>query len=237
MLCTELKKHFGANGVLMGHGALFRNTWLLPVLGPLLPHVLTRLSADWARVVETSGTQAAAAAANGAHTSEAAAAAESEVIAERLLRELTAEHISLLTTLQDSGTRGVLLVAIHAHWITEEKHSGLKQTNNTLKQPFFPPKQHHMIRLEAIDAVVMMLMCFKRCILRRNALCIAGSGGIGGESAMAWLAREAPDSALCATVTATAALWWPDEIVGRAATFCRYTLALLISSGSGQVLN
>ena len=38
---------------------------------------------------------------------------------------------------------------------------------------------------------------------------------------MAWLAREAPDTALCAAVTATAALWWPDEIVGKAATFCR----------------
>ena len=38
---------------------------------------------------------------------------------------------------------------------------------------------------------------------------------------MVWLAREAPDTALCAAVTATAALWWPDEIVGKAATFCR----------------
>ncbi len=42
---------------------------------------------------------------NGAHTSEAAPEAESEVIAERLLRELTAEHVGLLTTLQDTGVQ------------------------------------------------------------------------------------------------------------------------------------
>lgn len=65
--------------------------------------MLARLSADWTRVVASSGTQAAAAAINGVHTSEAPVAAESEVIAERLLRELTAEHIALLTTLQDTG--------------------------------------------------------------------------------------------------------------------------------------
>lgn len=82
---------------------LYRQAWLLPILAPLLPHVLARLSADWTRVVATSGTQAAAAAVNGVHTSEAPVAAESEVIAERLLRELTAEHITLLTTLQDTG--------------------------------------------------------------------------------------------------------------------------------------
>ncbi|BDA43725.1 Exportin-5 [Coccomyxa sp. Obi] len=132
-----------------------RNTWLLPILAPLLPHVLARLSADWTRVVANSGTQAAAAAVNGVHTSEAPVAAESEVIAERLLRELTAEHITLLTTLQDTG-----------------------------------------------------------------------SGGIGAETPMVWLAREAPETALCAAVTATAALWWPDEMVGKAANFCRAVVAM-----------
>ena len=65
--------------------------------------MLARLSADWTRVVASSGAQAAAAAVNGAHTSEAAVEAESEVIAERLLRELTAEHVGLLSTLQDTG--------------------------------------------------------------------------------------------------------------------------------------
>ena len=54
-------------------------------------------------MVASSGTQAAAAAVNGVHTSEAPVAAESEVVAERLLRELTAELITLLTTLQDTG--------------------------------------------------------------------------------------------------------------------------------------
>lgn len=54
-------------------------------------------------MLASSGAQAAAAAVNGAHTSEAAVEAESEVIAERLLRELTAEHVGLLATLQDTG--------------------------------------------------------------------------------------------------------------------------------------
>lgn len=38
---------------------------------------------------------------------------------------------------------------------------------------------------------------------------------------MAWLAAEAPDTALAAAMTATAALWWPDESLGNAASFCR----------------
>ena len=38
---------------------------------------------------------------------------------------------------------------------------------------------------------------------------------------MAWLAREAPDTALAAIVTAASALWWPDDVVGKAANFCR----------------
>ena len=58
-------------------------------------------------MLTSSGAQAAAAAVNGAHTSEAAVEAESEVIAERLLRELTAEHVGLLATLQDTGDSAV----------------------------------------------------------------------------------------------------------------------------------
>ena len=79
-----------------------RKAWLLPILAPLLPHVLTRLSNDWGRVVASTGAQAAIAAANGALTTEASSAAEDDVIAERQLHELTAEHFSLLTAVQDS---------------------------------------------------------------------------------------------------------------------------------------
>ena len=47
---------------------------------------------------------AAAAASNGTlATSEGAGAAEEEIVAERLLRELTAEHFTLLIALQDEG--------------------------------------------------------------------------------------------------------------------------------------
>ncbi len=74
----------------------------MPILAPLLPHVLTRLSNDWGRVVASTGAQAAAAAASGALTTEASAAAEDDVIAERLLHELTAEYFSLLGVLQDT---------------------------------------------------------------------------------------------------------------------------------------
>lgn len=48
----------------------------------------------------------------------------------------------------------------------------------------------------------------------------AASGGSQG-SLMAWLAAEAPDVAMAAAVTATAALWWPDESLANAAAFCR----------------
>ena len=71
-------------------------------MAQLLPHVLARLSDNWGSFVASTGTQVAAAAANGAPTTEASAAAESEVIAERQLHELTAEHFSLLAAIQDS---------------------------------------------------------------------------------------------------------------------------------------
>ena len=79
-----------------------RKAWLLPILAPLLPHVLARLSNDWGRVVASTGAQAAIAAANGALTTEASSAAEDDVIAERQLHELTSEHFSLLVAVQDS---------------------------------------------------------------------------------------------------------------------------------------
>ena len=49
----------------------------------------------------------------------------------------------------------------------------------------------------------------------------AASGGIGSEPLLAWLAQEAPELLMYAVVTATAALWWPDDSVGHAAKFCR----------------
>jgi hypothetical protein len=58
------------------------------------------------------------AAAKGAATSEAAGAAESEVIAERLLRELTAEHLTLLAATQDESACSAILysrVVLESH--------------------------------------------------------------------------------------------------------------------------
>ncbi len=64
--------------------------------------MLQRLSNNWGTFVASTGAQAAAAAATGVLTTEASAVAEDEVIAERLLHELTAEHFSLLAAIQDT---------------------------------------------------------------------------------------------------------------------------------------
>ena len=58
--------------------------------------------------------------------------------------------------------------------------------------------------------------------LIESIVACSGAGGVGGETVLAWLAREAPDTALAAVVTAASALWWPDDVVGRAAVFCRW---------------
>ena len=73
------------------------------MLNTLLPHMVERLNAEWRTLGAHSGVAAAAAAANGAHTSERAAVAEAEVVTERLLRELTQEHMTLLKALQAPG--------------------------------------------------------------------------------------------------------------------------------------
>ncbi|KAK9833279.1 hypothetical protein WJX81_002345 [Elliptochloris bilobata] len=51
------------------------------------------------------------------------------------------------------------------------------------------------------------------------------SGGSQG-SLMVWLAAHAPSVAMAAAMTATAALWWPDEALSNAAAFCRRTVPM-----------
>ena len=81
---------------------LCRRAWLLPVLEPFLPHVLARLQATWAPLLATSGKSGAKlAAATGTATTEDAGSANQEVITERLVRELTTEHLILLRCMQD----------------------------------------------------------------------------------------------------------------------------------------
>lgn len=70
-----------------------RNSWLRPVLAPLLPHMLERISAKWSRIVSQSGSSPPG---DGARHSEDGAAASDEVVEERLIRELTREHLQLL---------------------------------------------------------------------------------------------------------------------------------------------
>ena len=76
---------------------LCRQAWLQPVLGPLLPHMLSRLSTKWAAILST-----------GRHLSEGRAqpedgapAATDEIVEERLVRELTREHLALLCNAAD----------------------------------------------------------------------------------------------------------------------------------------
>ena len=76
-----------------------RAAWLVPVLDELLPHMLERLGAGW-RALDAAGGAglelgSGSGLANGAH----AAAAEDEDVAERLLRELTQEHMNLFKML------------------------------------------------------------------------------------------------------------------------------------------
>ena len=81
-----------------------RRTWLLPVLSRLLPHVYQRLTAGWEPLLATSGrTGAQLAAAMGRVTSEDSSAANEEVVQERLLRELTGEHLVFLRCMQDAA--------------------------------------------------------------------------------------------------------------------------------------
>lgn len=70
-----------------------RTTWLLPVLSPLLPHMLLRLSSKWSGMVGQPT-------ANG-RASEDGTAANAEVVEERLVRELTREHMQLLLNMVD----------------------------------------------------------------------------------------------------------------------------------------
>jgi len=57
---------------------------------------------------------------------------------------------------------------------------------------------------------------------------------------MAWLAAQAPDVAMAAAMTATAALWWPDEALSNAAAFCRCAGACAacqdVTGGAGKGL-
>lgn len=76
---------------------LCRQAWLQPVLEPLLPHMLSRLATKWAAILST-----------GRHLGEGQAqsedggpAATDEIVEERLVRELTREHLALLCNAAD----------------------------------------------------------------------------------------------------------------------------------------
>ena len=101
-----------------------RAAWLVPVLNRLVPHMLERLGAGW-RALDAAGPGfgqgvgfergpgAGAGLANGAH----AAAAEDEVVAERLLRELTQEHMLMLKVLQQPAAGGSQVrLPRRCHW-------------------------------------------------------------------------------------------------------------------------
>jgi hypothetical protein len=76
---------------------------MLPVLAPLLPHLRTRLSTAWAAFLSTRGE---AVADTAGPSMENAQAADVEVIAERQMRELTQETLSLLEALKGDPVKG-----------------------------------------------------------------------------------------------------------------------------------
>jgi len=69
-----------------------RNAWLLPLLASLLPHMLARLSSKWAVMVSQPAL---------GRPSEDGTATNDEVVEERLVRELTREHLQLLLNMAD----------------------------------------------------------------------------------------------------------------------------------------
>ena len=74
------------------------------MLSRLLPHVYQRLTSGWEPLLATSGRSGARlAAATGRVTSEDSSAANKEVVQERLLRELTGEHLLFLRCMQNAG--------------------------------------------------------------------------------------------------------------------------------------
>lgn len=68
----------------------------MPVLVPLLPHMLARLSSRWAAILSTGRHL------NGqAQPEDLNPATTNEVVEERLVRELTREHLGLLCNMAD----------------------------------------------------------------------------------------------------------------------------------------
>ena len=80
-----------------------RDGWLLPVLQPLVPHMLQRLTAAWSTVLSNQALRPAHQEGDphASATAEDSDAANDDVVMERLLRELTREHLTLLVQLQE----------------------------------------------------------------------------------------------------------------------------------------
>lgn len=85
------------------HGLSCRHTWLLPVLAPLLPHMLARLTSKWSGMTSQSAPNSGRA--NEAHSEDGTAASD-EVVEERLIRELTREHLQLLLNVTEKTGSG-----------------------------------------------------------------------------------------------------------------------------------
>ena len=80
-----------------------RDGWLLPVLQPLVPHMLQRLTVAWSTVLSNQALRPAHQEGDPtvSATAEDSEAANDDVVMERLLRELTREHLTLLVQLQE----------------------------------------------------------------------------------------------------------------------------------------
>ena len=109
---------------------MHRRGWLQPVIAPLLPHMLARLSSGWAAILSTGRHL------NGQATPEDTnPATTDEVVQERLVRELTREHLGLLCNMADKLLPGSSI------------GTGAGQTPAIFFLPvtIFPKSGHHQI--------------------------------------------------------------------------------------------
>ena len=244
---TIWREYSGMHVILARWPVHCRASWLLPVLAPLLPHMVSRLSSKWSRMISQSGSD------NGqvsAAHSEDSAAATDEVVEDRLVRELTREHLQLLLNMTNrpASSQGMATYlctqAVHI-----QQHTG--RTCWALSAATFPShpvdSQQHGFAISMASPCIAgtampasdvqpLMHSMVQCLLGHrlhHRLCITGCDqhtvhyfagtGKAGQSVLEWLLAEAPDLALTAVATGAAALWWPDSDSGAKATaFCRW---------------
>lgn len=129
-----------------------------------------------------------------------------QVVAERLLRELTREHVLFLAQLQahDPPIPGVCAHPLH-------RACGAHPTPTLLSCLM-------ALSLEAQQLCSCEMICYARS---PDVCCTGATGASEGPSLLEGLLRADADAAWAAIATAAAALTWPDESILRACGLCK----------------